>query len=273
MKPKRSFMTKDFAISKESHSEGWTMPYMHYHDSYEIYILESGSRIVTIGDNEYKVGAHDVTLFNKNIPHTSRGDTPFAGICIHLLDRFTDFYFTKEAKKHLLKCFNYTVIHLSDNEFQIIKSIADNFVVKADNNFMKLAQIADLLSAAAKRSEEYMPSQKQNPVSKASRIIQYVNDNYIFINNINDITERFGVSESYIFKIFKQEFNTTPKKYLYSLKLNNACHWLENRNATIKTIAFDSGFECYEYFIRLFKELFNCTPSEYKRRHKGIGGT
>ena len=25
MKPKRSFMTKDFAISKESHSEGWTM--------------------------------------------------------------------------------------------------------------------------------------------------------------------------------------------------------------------------------------------------------
>ena len=49
MKPKRSFMTKDFAISKESHSEGWTMPYMHYHDSYEIYILESGSRIVTIG--------------------------------------------------------------------------------------------------------------------------------------------------------------------------------------------------------------------------------
>ena len=202
MKPKRSFMTKDFAISKESHSEGWTMPYMHYHDSYEIYILESGSRIVTIGDNEYKVGAHDVTLFNKNIPHTSRGDTPFAGICIHLLDRFTDFYFTKEAKKHLLKCFNYTVIHLSDNEFQIIKSIADNFVVKADNNFMKLAQIADLLSAAAKRSEEYMPSQKQNPVSKASRIIQYVNDNYIFINNINDITERFGVSESYIFKIF-----------------------------------------------------------------------
>ena len=119
---------------------------------------------------------------------------------------------------------------------------------------MKLAQIADLLSAAAKRSEEYMPSQKQNPVSKASRIIQYVNDNYIFINNINDITERFGVSESYIFKIFKQEFNTTPKKYLYSLKLNNACHWLENRNATIKAIAFDSGFECYEYFIRLFKE-------------------
>ena len=62
MKPKRSFMTKDFAISKESHSEGWTMPYMHYHDSYEIYILESGSRIVTIGDNEYKVGALDATI-------------------------------------------------------------------------------------------------------------------------------------------------------------------------------------------------------------------
>lgn len=268
MKPKRSFMTKDLAISQESHSEGWTMPYMHYHDSYEMYILESGCRIVTIGDNEYSVGAHDVTLFNKNIPHTSRGDTPFAGICIHLLDRFVDFHFTKNAKKILLECFNYTVIHLNDEEFAAIKNIADNFVVKSEHNFMKLAQIADILSVAAKRSEEYVSNQKQNPVSKAKLIIQYVNDNYIFINNITDIMDHFGVSESYVFKVFKQEYNTTPKKYLYQLKLNNARHWLENRDTTIKTIAFESGFECYEYFIRLFKEKMGCTPTEYRNRYR-----
>lgn len=272
MEPKRLFMAKDFAISQESHSEGWTMPYMHYHDSYEMYILESGCRIVTIGDHEYKVGAHDVTLFNKNIPHTSRGDTSFSGICIHLLDRFTDFYFTKEAKKHLLECFNYTVIHLNDEEFQAIKRIADNFILKDDYNFIKLAQIADILRMAAKRSEDYMPSKKQAPASKAKLIIQYVNNNYIFINNVADITAHFGVSESYVFKIFKQEYGTTPKKYLYRLKLNNACHWLENHEATIKSIAFNSGFECYEYFIRLFKEKFNCTPSEYRRIHKNSGG-
>ena len=63
MKPKRSFMTKDFAISKESHSEGWTMPYMHYHDSYESYILESGSRIVTIGDNERMTSHYLIKTF------------------------------------------------------------------------------------------------------------------------------------------------------------------------------------------------------------------
>lgn len=268
MKSKRSFMTKDFAISQESHSEGWTMPYMHYHDSYEMYILESGCRIVTIDNKEYTVGARDVTLFNKNIPHKSKGDTPFSGICIHLLDRFIDFHFTKAAKKHLLECFSHTVIHLNDEEFKTIKSIADNFVIKAENNFMKLAQIADILFQAANRSEQYMFLQKQHPTSKAKLIIQHVNDNYIFINSISDIMEHFGVSESYIFKIFKQEYNMTPKKYLYQLKLNNACHWLENANGTIASIAFNSGFECYEYFIRLFKEKMGCTPTEYRKNFK-----
>lgn len=268
MKPKRSFMTKDFSISQESHSEGWTMPYTHFHDSYEMYILESGSRIVTIDDIEYCVGSYDVTLFNKNIPHTSRGDTPFSGICIHLLDRFIDFYFTKEAKKILLECFNHTVIHLTEDEFSVIKNIANNFVIKEEGNFMKFVQIADILSNAAKRLDDHVSFQKQNPTSKAKSIIQYVNDNYIFINNVADIMEHFGVSESYVFKIFKQEYNTTPKKYLYQLKLNNACHWLENRDTTIKTIAFESGFECYEYFIRLFKEKMKCTPTEYRNRYR-----
>lgn len=99
MKPKRSFVTENFSISQEAYDFGWTMPYTHYHDSYEIYILESGERVVTMDGQDYVTKQYDAALFKKNITHTSRGETPFSGICIKFLDRFLDFYFTKNSKK------------------------------------------------------------------------------------------------------------------------------------------------------------------------------
>ena len=40
------------------------MPYSHCHVAYEIYILKSGERTVTIEDMEYTAKAMDATLFS-----------------------------------------------------------------------------------------------------------------------------------------------------------------------------------------------------------------
>lgn len=53
------------------------MPYSHCHVAYEIYILKSGERTVTIEDMEYTAKAMDATLFSSNTSHKSRGDTRF----------------------------------------------------------------------------------------------------------------------------------------------------------------------------------------------------
>lgn len=267
MKPKRSFVTENFSISREIYDFGWTMPYTHYHDSYEIYILESGERIVTIDEQDYTTRKHDAVLFEKNIPHTSRGNTPFSGMCIKFLDRFLDFYFTKHSKARLLECFSKHVITLTEDEFKRIKNIANNFVLNAPDNFAVLVYLMDILNTAAIRCIDSVIQKDEQPLSKSQLIMQYVDTNYRFINSIEDITNIFEVSESYIFKIFKQNYNTTPKHYIYSLKLKNVCMWLKNRDTTIKSIAFNSGFDCYEYFVRLFKKEIGCTPSEYRKRH------
>lgn len=43
------------------------MPYSHHHTNYEIYILLSGERLVTIGDITYRVKAGMASLFESNI--------------------------------------------------------------------------------------------------------------------------------------------------------------------------------------------------------------
>jgi AraC-like DNA-binding protein len=268
MNPRRSLMSKNFDISQESYDSGWTMPYVHYHNSYEIYILSSGTRTVTIDNKEYTADAHDATLFDKNIPHTSRGSTPFSGICIHMLDRFLDFYFQPSAKQQLLECFRHTVIHLNEEEYHAVKFITDHFIINDSDNFIKLVKIMDILNRAALRSSDFLPVKKNEPSTKAQHIIEYVNTNYLFIKSIAQIAEIFTISESYIFKIFQKIYHTTPKQYINSLRLKNACHLLKNRDSTIKSVAFNSGFDCYEYFIRIFKKEMGCTPSQYRKKMK-----
>ena len=69
MTDRRTFLCEDFEISYEDTKKGWSMPYSHHHTNYEIYILLSGERLVTIGDITYRVKAGMASLFESNISH------------------------------------------------------------------------------------------------------------------------------------------------------------------------------------------------------------
>lgn len=181
MNTKKRFIFDDFRISQESINYGWTMPYSHCHVAYEIYILKSGERTVTIEDMEYTAKAMDATLFSSNTSHKSRGDTPFSGICIHFSERYIDLYFTTAAKKQLMKCFKHKVISLSDTDFETIQRISDNFKENASNNFLILAFILDILNRSVNSVDLGVSAGSEKKIKKSQRVIEYVNENYVYI--------------------------------------------------------------------------------------------
>lgn len=265
MNTKKRFIFDDFRISQESINYGWTMPYSHCHVAYEIYILKSGERTVTIEDMEYTAKAMDATLFSSNTSHKSRGDTPFSGICIHFSERYIDLYFTTAAKKQLMKCFKHKVISLSDTDFETIQRISDNFKENASNNFLILAFILDILNRSVNSVDLGVSAGSEKKIKKSQRVIEYVNENYVYIKKISDITDIFNLSENYVFQIFRKNYSMTPKQYINKLRINNACHRLKYEKKSIKSIALDCGFDSYEHFINVFKKAVGCTPSEYKK--------
>lgn len=262
---RKRFIHKDFTMSQESTANGWNMPYAHYHDDYEIYILENGSRTITIRDCEYVTISHDAALFPPNVPHRSRGDSGFSGICIHFSEQYLNQHLTSQAKQLLLKCFAFPVIHLSDQAFTIIKNFAENFIESTPDNFVTLIDLLHLLNQQQdmKKASPTLPVTDNR--TKAQQILSYVEENYATIKNIAALSAIFNVSECYIFKIFQKQYHQTPKQYINELRIRNACHHLKNSDSTIASIAANCGFDCYEYFIRVFKQQKKCTPSEYRR--------
>jgi len=76
-------------------------------------------------------------------------------------------------------------------------------------------------------------------------------------------------SQSYLTKIFLQEYNCTPIKYLNSLRLKKACSFLlYNPELTISQIATLTGYEDQAYFSRTFKKNFGISPLQYRKNHE-----
>lgn len=268
MEAKKRFIYDDFRMSQEKLTEGWTMPYSHYHAAYEIYVLEYGERTVTIGDKEYTARAHDATLFEPDIPHKSKGVTEFSGICIHFTERYLDLYFSPEAKKYMMKCFEHKLISIDDDGFAFIKNAADEYSPACSGNFLILADILNILCRCCHDNDDTETSHTQKKTKKSQLIIDYVNENYVYIKRINDITELFGVTENYIFQIFRRHYGMTPKQYINMLRIKHACHRLRYADKSIKSIALECGYGSYEYFINVFKQTMGCTPSQYRINEK-----
>lgn len=268
---KMSFISDDFRMSQECVEKGWVMPYTHYHKSHEIYLLESGERIVTVDGEDYKTGAWDAALFGSDIPHRSRGETAFSGICLHFSERYLDMYFSETAKHRLMACFQHRVAHLSQEQFARIKYFADNFNVAAPDNFVRLAEILTMINRALSMDAvqgEPVIEKMEDGENKAGEILTYVNQNYTEIDRIEKITRQCGVSENYVFQVFRERYGMTPKWYINELRIRNACHRLKYTQENIKQVSMRSGFESYSYFARIFKRITGMTPTQYREREK-----
>lgn len=266
MNSKRSFINDNFRISQEQFDTGWTMPYAHYHNAYEIYILKTGSRVVNIDGEESQVNAHEVTLFNSNSMHKSRGDVPFSGICIHFSKWYLEFFFTETAINELMKCFSKQIVPLNDADFKTVCDIADNFSYEADFNYIRLALILDILNKSVENKNPPDTVQADKKAFAADNIIRYIDENYAYIKTIDELSQRFGVSDGYVHKIFRERFDTTPKHYINKLRIRHVCHCMQYTERPAKQLAAEAGFDCYAHFLRVFKAETGLTPKEYRAR-------
>lgn len=64
-------------------------------------------------------------------------------------------------------------------------------------------------------------------------------------------------------RVFKQTFETSPKKYLNKKKIERACSLLLDSNQRISDIAYLCGFESISTFNRIFYKYYGKSPSKY----------
>lgn len=242
----------------ETRESGGAMAYMHYHDTYEIYYLDVGTRKYFIEDKFFSVSAGDFVLIPPSKLHRTGGQYGLRTL-IGFDYAFLAKTYRSDALAELLSCFSY--LHISppkELQSELRNILKDIKACDSETTF------ALYLGVLLEKLSKCKPD--TNYDEQISKIIKYINDNFAEIDNIEQIASQFFISKFHLCRLFKDIMKMTVIDYLNIIKIKNACTLLESTNKSIQEISQQCGFNSTAYFSNVFKKIMKESPTKYKKK-------
>lgn len=274
MTASKAHIDSDFKIeiAKQSHH---VMPEMHYHDFYEIYIQDQGTRDYIVSNTFYKVNPGDVMFLKPNILHQSISLDEHTRTVVYFTDSFLKRYFAPEMIEKFLSLFRYNCISLSSENYYRVATIIKEMSKENDKDpdnaiFAKLAELFLIFITTIKQYPPvHIGDSVMNPhftaKHSASPLISYVHENFLTLTSIEEIASTFYITPSHLCRTFKKLTGYTVVQYINILKIQRACDLLHDTQKSITEIALECGFNSTMYFCKTFKAILNMTPTDYRK--------
>lgn len=176
-------------------------------------------------------------------------DIPYIKI---VLSAYNDF---KNAKKAIyFKVFEFIAKPIDKKELSDVIKRATDFIKSEQENISK--KLLNLPSAGV--SDETVKS-----------ALNYINDHIYEVFKVGEVASYVGVSESYLYKLFKDETGLSVNEFINKTKVNKAIDMLyENPNLKVYEISLKLGFSDEKYFSKLFKKYAEMSIKEMKSKIK-----
>lgn len=101
---------------------------------------------------------------------------------------------------------------------------------------------------------------------KIRQVIAYINQHPERTLSVTQLCRKLGLSESTLFRRFKQTTGMSALEYQLTMRLSRAASLLlEEKTLPINEVALQMGFNDSNYFAKLFRSRFNCSPREYRK--------
>jgi AraC family transcriptional regulator len=130
--------------------------------------------------------------------------------------------------------------------------LVEGIIYHEYGNFLALNGIRSVRSATKKEILHRLKTGKQ-----------YIDDNFLLINDIVEVATVSNMSEFHFFRSFKQAFSISPYKYLLKKKLELSRSLLSERKLPINKIAAYCSFSDLPAFSKAFKRQYGKTPSQF----------
>lgn len=248
------------------------MSQAHFHDFFEIYFLEKGSRHHVIYDKSYQIQEGEFVIFAPYVMHYSYGepDISFTRTVLY-------FYPNEILSKDLLETFKGgTGVYLPDAAFlPNIHTILESLLKEQagshpHSEIYQTILVNQLLIEIARQIPHPIHAEQDD---RFSDIIRYLHEHHQEEIRIDMLAQKFYFSPYYLCREFKKYTNTTIITYLNTTRIMYAQRKLSETNLPITEISRQSGFSSISHFNRIFKKYTNTTPSAYRRKHKNTTHT
>ena len=250
---------KEIVIDYLKMEKPHTMPLMHYHPYYEIYILLSGKRKYLFNNKIIVVNPQDILIVKpyevhrpmpvENIPY----ERYIINIDPSLLSQI------EKYNKEIKNLFKREVIHLDtkhflrtvDNVKNIEKEIKDGkkeFACSIRNYLERI--LVDMLFFNSQYSNS---EQIQKNDIRIQEVLDYIIINYKEKITIDICANICSMSKTNFTRVFHKVVGTNLKEYINSVRIQKASDLLLETDLSISEISEKVGFDSASYFSAVFK--------------------
>ncbi|CAM3038214.1 AraC family transcriptional regulator [Lactiplantibacillus plajomi] len=225
---------------------------------------DTGTGILSIGNQQIKLGPGQGFLMRPNIPHSFFPDSSLTAWKTSFLT------FEGVAAEDM-------VTFLNLNDFQIYDQLDEPLAHYLQQKF-PIFYKTDLAATFQQSSAIYnfLLLLRHNAITKQlnftantvpNAIMTYIRKNYQRTITNEELSKLAGYSVTHTTKIFRDETGQTPLEYLTDFRLRMAKSLLTfNDDLTIKQVATNVGFANSSYFVQQFKQYFGMTPGQLRKQ-------
>ena len=250
----------------------------HSHNFVEIAYVAEGSGIHIINGIEHKTSKGDVVLINYDIPHEFISDGPPLLIynCIFTPAYFndalsesrnffdiTDHFLLTNLYRNLPTDYIFTTATGSESNhiLNIYERLLQEFTAKqiGYRDIMR-GYVIELLVIICRLKLSVGSGKTQ----KMLEILEHINTHYKENVQVVDLSAVSGFSASHFRSIFKSLTGKTLSLYVQTLRIQEACKLLKNKELSVEQIAQEVGYSDMKHFYTVFKRITGRLPKSFR---------
>lgn len=246
----------------------------HRHSEIEINYINTGCCVMEIGDMYVPLKEGDCIVIHPYISHSFMVDMSktcsitqleySVTIPSEFVEKIPAFH-QKNEYQRLSSCNN--LCKSLENVCRSFREQKEEDEYSGVQLELALAQMYVVLSSQIAQKEKADSSLMHGVVGE---VIQYINNHIEEELNLEELAEKYHVSDRYIRKYFNKYLGMNCTKYISMLRISKAKELLWNSNKSITEIAMLTGFNSSQYFSRVFHKYMNMTPAAYREMWRGI---
>ncbi len=232
-------------------------------DHYIIHYVLGGKGTYTTGGCTYSLGKYDGFLITPDTVvkyQADEGDPwSYAWVGFHGLKASS---YLKQAGL----CSQSPIFRYGRDDFlkDCLLKMIETKDLKRGKEIRLLGLLYEFLSQLVESSDSKLFEKDNRKEVYVKKALEFIHMNYSRKITIAEIAHSIGLDRSYLYSLFNEYVNASPKEYLMSFRMDKACELMHTTDLTIGNIARSVGYGDPLVFSKVFKKAKGICPRSYR---------
>ncbi|AEJ20558.1 AraC family transcriptional regulator [Gracilinema caldarium] len=255
-------------------SRATTNPERHFHNSWELLYVVSGSRTFFHQHATYRMNEGSLALIPPGVLHRgiNRGSETCELYNLYIIDPHHPLFMPLVPLYTCWAQHYKPVIQFEEKtryEIEVLLNTIGAELEKKDRWYMETvwAYMTILISRVCRYAEQEKGIMVYHSTDfRIDTIMEWIQEHFTEMIDLDRVARIVALSPAYVSKLFYKETQIHLHEYLSYVRIQRACQLLATTRKPIYLIAEHCGFGSLTQFGRVFRELTGQHPFEYRKK-------